>query len=111
MTWRSSGSAEAVGADLDFGGLLFGEQGAPAAVQVEDGAGLGVPGRDHRVAPEVPAPRVPHRPAQHGMVRVAGEVVAGVDLDAVPVRVAQVDVERVGHAVPAGAALDARLLT
>ncbi len=44
------------------------------------------------------------------MVRVAGEVVAGVELDPVPVRIPQVHVERVGHAVPSGAALDARFL-
>ena len=58
------------------------------------------------MAPEVPAPRVAHRPAQHGMAGVAGEVVAGVDLHPVPVRVPQVHVEGVGHPVPAGASLD-----
>jgi hypothetical protein len=62
------------------------------------------------VAPEVAAPRVADRPAQHRVARVAGVVVAGVQLDPVPVRVAQVDVEGVGHAVPAGAALDQELL-
>src|SRR5215472_7540778 len=101
---------EAVGADLDLGGLLLGDQGTRAAVQVEDGAGFGVPGRDHRVAPEVPAPRVAYGPAQDRVVRVAGEVVTGVDLHPVPIRVPQVYVEGVGHAVPAGAALDAGLL-
>ncbi len=70
---------------------------------------LGVPGRDDRVAPEVAPPRVEHRPAQHRVVRVAGVVVGGVDLQPVPVGVAQVHVERVGHAVPAGTALDVRL--
>ncbi len=60
--------------------------------------------------PEVPPPRVAHRPAQHRVAGVAGVVVAGVDLHPVPVRVAQVHVEGVGHAVPAGPALDPGLL-
>src|SRR5580658_6311268 len=107
---RSPG--ETVGADLgrlELGGLLLADQRAGPAVQVQDGAGFGVPGRDHGVAPEVAAPRIAHRPAQHRMIRVAGEVVAGVDLYPVPVRVAQVDIEGVGYAVPPGAALDAGL--
>jgi len=58
------------------------------------------------VAPEVPAPRVADRPAQHRVTGVAGVVIAGVELHPVPVRVAQVHVEGVGHAVPAGTALD-----
>src|SRR5580700_8682923 len=101
---------KAVRADLDLGRLLLGDQRARAAVQVEDGGGLGVPRRDHGVPPEIAASGVAHRPAQDGMVGVAGEVVAGVDLYPVPVRVPQVHVEGVGHAVPPGAALDARLL-
>ena len=58
------------------------------------------------MAPEVPAPRVADRPAQHRVTGVAGVVIAGVELHPVPVRVAQVHVEGVGHAVPAGTALD-----
>ena len=58
------------------------------------------------MAPEVPAPRVADRPAQHRVAGVTGVVVAGVELHPVPVRIAQVHVEGVGHAVPAGPALD-----
>jgi hypothetical protein len=61
------------------------------------------------VTPEIPAARVPDRPAQHRVAGVAGVVVAGVQLDPVAVRVAQVDVEGVGHAVPAGSAFDPAL--
>ena len=58
------------------------------------------------MAPEVPAPRVADRPAQHRVAGVTGVVVAGVELHPVPVRIAQVHIESVGHAVPAGPALD-----
>jgi hypothetical protein len=58
------------------------------------------------VAPEVPAAGVADGPAQDRVAGVAGEVVAGVDLDPVAVGVPQVHVEGVGDAVPAGAALD-----
>src|ERR1700722_17209771 len=100
---------EAIGADGDLSGLPLGQHRLRFAVEVQDGGGFGVPGRDHGVTPEVPAPRVAHRPAQHRMVRIPGEVVAGVDLDPVTVRVEQVHVEGVGYAVPAGAALDPAL--
>src|SRR6202012_3415243 len=97
---------EAVRAHGDLGGLgEFGDR-ADLAVQVKDGRCLGVPGRDDRVAPEVAPPGVAHRPAEHRVVRVAGVVVGGVDLQPVPVGAAQVHVERVGDAVPAGPALD-----
>jgi hypothetical protein len=62
------------------------------------------------MAPEVPAPRVADRPAQHRVTGVAGEVVAGVELHPVPVRVPQVHVEGVGHPVPARPALDQEFL-
>ena len=58
------------------------------------------------MAPEIPAPRVAHRPPQHRVTGVAGVVVAGVDLHPVPVRVPQIYVKGVGHPVPAGPALD-----
>src|SRR5699024_3565432 len=77
------------------------------SVQVQHQGGVGVPGGHHRVAPPVAALVVVDVPGDHGVVRVAGVVVLGVDLHAVTVRVAQVEVERVGHPVPAWAAFDA----
>src|SRR5699024_3337708 len=77
------------------------------AVPVQHQGGVGVPGGQPRVAPPVAALVVVHVPGDHGVVRVAGVVVLGVDLHPVPVRVAQVEVERVGDSVPAGASFDA----
>src|SRR5215813_11152171 len=85
-------SADAYLLDLpDFPGRPGG------AVKIQHGGRLGVPGGDNGVAVEVAAARVSHVPAQHRVIRVAGVVVAGVDLQAVTVRVAQVHIERVGH--------------
>src|SRR5690606_7811291 len=69
-------------------------------------AALVVPGVGRARAPEAAAAGVGNRPAQRRVVRVAGVVVAGVQLDAVTVGVAQVDEEGVGHPVAAGTALD-----
>src|SRR6185312_11394963 len=103
-----TGEGETVSAD---GHLHLGVVGAlddilRVAVEVQYQGGLGVPGRDHRVAPPVAALVVMHVPGDHGVVRIAGVVVLGVDLHAVAVRVQDVQVERVGHTVAAGAALD-----
>ena len=99
---------EPVGADgdLHLAGVRAGDDRLRVAVEVEHEGGLGVPGRDDRVAPPVAALVVVDVPRDDRVVGVAGVVVLRVDLDAVAVGVAQVQVERVGHAVAAGAALD-----
>ena len=86
--------------------LLRSRIGCSVAVEVEHAAGLLVPTRHDRVGPEVASPLIVDAPPQRLVARVAGEVVGGVDLDAVPVGIAEVEVERVGDAVPARTALD-----
>src|SRR5215469_1560858 len=80
------------------------------AVKVQHRGRLGVPGGDDGVSVEVASARVGDVPAQHRVIRVAGVVVAGIDLQAVTIRVTEVDVKRVGHPVAAGTALDVALL-
>src|SRR5450755_1742116 len=55
------------------------------AVWAQDEAGLLIPAVGRLGAPERPAARVGHRPADRGVVGVAGVVVAGIELDPVPV--------------------------
>ena len=76
------------------------------AVEVQYPAGFLVPTWNNRVGPEVAASLIIDAPSQWLVTRVAGEVVGGVDLDAVTVGIAQVQVERVRHAVAAGAAFN-----
>ena len=59
-----------------------------------------------RVGPEVASSLIVDAPPQRLVTGVAGEVVGGVDLDAMPIGIAQVEVERVGDAVAARAAFD-----
>src|SRR5437016_4422053 len=64
------------------------------------------PGTRRRRAPQRLPARVLQRPAQRLMVVIAGEIIAGVELEAMAVGVADVEEERVRNAVPAGTALD-----
>src|SRR5215469_3711363 len=80
------------------------------AVKVQHRGRLGVPGGNDGMSVEVPAARVGDVPAQHRVIRVAGVIVAGIDLQAVTIRVAQIHIEGVRYPVAAGTALDVTLL-
>src|SRR5258707_2225163 len=64
------------------------------------------PGARRRRAPQRLPARILQRPAQRFVVVVAGEVVAGVEFEAVAVGIPDVEEERIRDAVAARAALD-----
>src|SRR5438105_9227536 len=64
------------------------------------------PGARRRRAPQRLPSRVLQRPAQRLVVVIAGEVVAGVELEAMAIGIPDIEEERVRNAVTAGAALD-----
>src|SRR5215216_5462618 len=102
---RAGGAAHSrhhLGALVD-GAVLRGDD---LPVEPEDARGLLVPAVRSARAPERAAAYVVDRPAQRLEVRIAGVVIAGVQLDSVAVRVAKVDEEGVGDAMTAGPALD-----
>src|SRR4051794_37729727 len=64
------------------------------------------PGARGGRAPQCLAARIAQRPAQRLVVVIAGEIVAGVELEPVAIGVANIKEERIRDAVAAGAALD-----
>src|SRR5258708_37083409 len=64
------------------------------------------PGTRRRRAPQGLPPRVLQRPAHRLMVVIPGEVIAGVELQAMAIGDADIQKERVGDAMAAGTALD-----
>ncbi len=85
-------------------------EGLHVSVEVQHGRSFVIPTRHHGVPPKITTPWVVHVPAQRLMTRVAGEVVRGVDLDAVSIGIAKVQVERIRHTVSAGTTFEAALL-
>src|SRR5262249_14724777 len=64
------------------------------------------PGARRRCAPQRLPSRILQGPAQRLVVVIAGEIIAGVELQTVAVGIQDIYEERVGDAVPAGPALD-----
>src|SRR5712671_1118578 len=64
------------------------------------------PGTRRRRAPQRLPPRIFQRPAQRLMVVIPGEVIAGVELQAVAIGIADIQKKCVRNAVTAGPALD-----
>src|ERR1700675_981053 len=64
------------------------------------------PGARRRCAPQRLPPRIFQRPAQGFMVVIAGEVVAGVEFEAMAVGIPDIEEERIRDAVAARSALD-----
>src|SRR6266702_2106616 len=83
-----------------------GDEGRLAHRLACEGRTLLEPGARGRRAPQRLTPRVLERPAQRLMVMIPGEVVAGVEFEAMAVGIPDVKEERVRDAVPTRAALD-----
>src|SRR3954454_172660 len=64
------------------------------------------PGARSRCAPQRLTTRIAQRPAQRLMVVIAGEIVAGVELQTVAVGIPDIEEERIRDAVAPRAALD-----
>src|ERR1700737_375586 len=64
------------------------------------------PGARRGRAPQRLPPRVLQRPSQRLMIMIHGEIIAGVELEAMAVRVADIKEERIGNAVAAGPAFE-----
>src|SRR6202012_519449 len=89
-----------------IGNRDLGDEGGFAYLGGGEGRAFLEPGARCGRAPQCLAARIVQRPAQRLVVVVHGEVVAGVELEAMAVGIAYIEEERVGDAVAAGAALE-----
>src|SRR5690242_12852979 len=80
-------------------------EGGLAHLGFREGRAFLEPGARRRRAPQRLATRIGQRPAQRLVIMIHGEIVAGVELEAVAVGIADIEEERVRDAVTAGTAL------